>query len=758
MIESALSSFLESHPVFSRDQLLGSISSRLGPVEADSSIRSWLGYQIKVGRLVSVRRGIYASAETINRDRECLHYLIAGLSAADAVIGFGAAFHWHMRWEAPSKIQVYSKLLQARATLRGKESEFPLLPVRSKHCPAQDAGLGFGVSAVEILGVTIRMTTLERTIVDVLHRPNLIEDFDRIWHALGECLATADLEEIRKQVWRTRCKGTTAKVGYLLTGHQDQIPQIEAVIDGLPKRPLSPHPWESGHQGNLDARWQIRVPQRLTHSNETPEQRQGEGTREGPRLKISNGRDLLDPASDALLDHMPIAFRRRGIKEFLPNQPEIIRAVLEGRDALAILPTGAGKSLLYQFPSTLLNGTTLVVSPTVALMDDQVKEARSLQLRGQVFPRQGECVARLAKGVWSKPHLLFMAPEAIDGYIASRPRNRGRIRQLVIDEAHLIHTWGSEFRIDYKRLGRLRDHFPGVPVLALTATATAGVRNVIIKQLRLQAGFVECRVPIHRPNLFLRTMLVGGKFDKKFETLTEFLSSRSGQPGVVYCPTRREAEKVSESLRKVGVQSVSHYHAGDSRRFRESVQKRFKHGEVDIVVATMAFGLGVNKENVRFVVHFGLPASVDQYAQEIGRAGRDRRWGECLLIHSKADIARSLGRLDRELLRVHEAAYSQGGDELGARQRFLQEKRSQILSMVRLANSQSCLHQQLAEHFGDPPITDCESCDRDFPLEKHRTRLGEELAQRIREGLDGTEKEWEEPVPDWEALGDKIES
>lgn len=382
-----------------------------------------------------------------------------------------------------------------------------------------------------------------------------------------------------------------------------------------------------------------------------------------------------------------------GHASFRPLQQEIIGSVLAGRDTLAILATGGGKSLCYQLPALCLGGVTLVVSPLIALMKDQVDDLNrrgiaAAALTGGIDSRERARIeAGLAAGTI---RLLFVSPEkcvqpAFLARLAGCP-----VRLVAIDEAHCISAWGHNFRPEYRQLASLRKLFPAIPFIALTATATPEVRRDIAQQLSLlrPAEFVGS---FDRTNLTYRVQ-------KKRNTdlfLRDYLGRHRNESGIVYCPSRDQTETLAADLARRGF-AVAAYHAGLPQSVRESVQEDFLAGRIRAVFATVAFGMGIDKPDVRFVIHTCLPRSVEAYYQETGRAGRDGKPGECILLYSPADAAR---------LR---ALAVQDGDAAGSLRRAF----AKIDAMREYCETTGCRRRFLLRYFGEAyPQENCSSCD-----------------------------------------------
>ncbi len=327
---------------------------------------------------------------------------------------------------------------------------------------------------------------------------------------------------------------------------------------------------------------------------------------------------------------------RFGLAEFRPGQLAAAEALLEGRDLVAVMPTGAGKSLCFQLPALLLQGTTVVVSPLIALMKDQVDALRARGIAaaalhsGLQFQERAAAEAALASGQLS---LLYVAPERLGNASFRASLSRARVARLVVDEAHCISQWGHDFRPDYRRLAAFRAEL-GVPAAAFTATATPDVRKDIVTQLGLDSA-LELVTGFERPNLTLSVETCRGKDDKG--AALERLLRELGPPGIVYAATRKSVDLWADALSAMGVRT-GRYHAGLSDEERSRVQDDFLGGRIDVIAATNAFGMGVDKANIRFVAHAELPGSVEAYYQEAGRAGRDGLPSRCVLLFSPADV------------------------------------------------------------------------------------------------------------------------
>jgi ATP-dependent DNA helicase RecQ len=396
-----------------------------------------------------------------------------------------------------------------------------------------------------------------------------------------------------------------------------------------------------------------------------------------------------DPAS--LLSILKQTF---GFSSFRPLQEEIIRDALSGRDVFALLPTGGGKSLCFQLPALVRPGLTVVVSPLISLMKDQVDALTASGVAATFLNsslRADESRARLRGLQEGEYRLLYVAPERmmLSGFLADL--KRWKVNLLAIDEAHCISEWGHDFRPEYRRLAELRQHFPDVSMMALTATATERVRGDIVKQLRLRqpSRYVAS---FNRPNLSYRVL---PKQDA-YSQLSEFVRARADDSGIVYCQSRKSAEGLAQRLSADGV-SAAPYHAGLDAKTRTTNQELFLRDEVRVVCATIAFGMGINKPNVRFVVHYDLPKNVEGYYQETGRAGRDGLPSECLLLFSAGDVVKYSKFID-DISDEHER-------KIG---------RQQLRRMVEFAESAECRRVGLLRYFGEefrePNCGGCDNC------------------------------------------------
>jgi len=378
---------------------------------------------------------------------------------------------------------------------------------------------------------------------------------------------------------------------------------------------------------------------------------------------------------------LPLLKQYFGFTSFRPLQEEIIRDALAGKDVFALLPTGGGKSLCFQLPAMAQPGLTVVVSPLIALMKDQVDGMQAGGIPATFLNSslgQNESRARLRGLHNGEFRLLYVAPERLMLSGVLSDLQRWNVRLLAVDEAHCISEWGHDFRPEYRQLAELRKLFPETPMMALTATATERVRADIIKLLELREP--RCYVAsFNRPNLTYRVLAKS----KPYDQVLEFVRVRPKESGIVYCQSRKTAESVANRLNEDGVKAKP-YHAGLTPKERTEHQELFLRDDVRVICATIAFGMGINKPNVRFVLHYDLPKNIEGYYQETGRAGRDGLPGECVLLFSAGDVIKQTQFIDEK-----------------PDPKEQQIAREQLQKMVHYAECAGCRRRELLAYFGE---------------------------------------------------------
>ncbi|MBQ8467423.1 MAG: DNA helicase RecQ [Prevotella sp.] len=385
--------------------------------------------------------------------------------------------------------------------------------------------------------------------------------------------------------------------------------------------------------------------------------------------------------------------RHYGYDTFRPLQEDIIRHAIGGKDALVLMPTGGGKSLCYQIPALAMKGTCIVVSPLISLMKDQVEALQSNGIEAEALNSNNDMTAdtiirrKCAAGILK---LLYISPEKLLSEMDYLLKHID-ISLFAIDEAHCISQWGHDFRPEYTQLGVLRERFPDVPIMALTATADKITRKDIVRQLNLEqrAGFQEFVSSFNRPNLSL-SVKRGYKAKEKLSFILNFIKARPLEAGIIYCLSRKSTEKVAEDLRRLGIKALP-YHAALSPQERNRTQEQFKNDQIQVVCATVAFGMGIDKSNVRWVIHYNLPKSIESFYQEIGRAGRDGAPADTVLFYSLADI-----------VQLSEFAKQSGQQEVNM---------DKLRRMQEYAEASVCRRRILLNYFGEQTDHDCGNCD-----------------------------------------------
>ena len=407
-------------------------------------------------------------------------------------------------------------------------------------------------------------------------------------------------------------------------------------------------------------------------------------TKEGKKILISEKYDKTKTTPEKILNDV------FGYKSFRPMQKEIIQNILDGRDTLAVLPTGGGKSLCYEIPALIMKGMTVVVSPLIALMQDQVSELEAKGIEADFLNSSLDWesyIERAEKIREGKVKIVYTSPEAL---------NTQRVQEIIhsscleldcitIDEAHCISSWGHDFRPDYLEIANLRHQFPKTTFLALTATATVNIQKDIIKSLHLENPEILV-ASFNRPNIFLEVK----RKTNAAEQILEYINEHKNQSGIIYCFSRKGVEELTNVLKKKNISAIN-YHAGLTEQERSKNQEDFIKGIVSIMVCTLAFGMGINKSDVRFVIHHDLPKSIEQYYQEIGRAGRDGKASSALLLYSP---------------------YDAGKIRYFFKESSFPEKEERLLqNMLEFAIGTSCRRKTLLSYFGERNYSPSSFCD-----------------------------------------------
>lgn len=407
-----------------------------------------------------------------------------------------------------------------------------------------------------------------------------------------------------------------------------------------------------------------------------------------PSCVTSKVKNLLSELTNSPISVLKQVF---GYSEFREGQQAVVDASLSGQDVMVLMPTGGGKSLCYQIPALILDKVTIVVTPLLSLMKDQVDQllesgvAAAFVNSQQTREQQSHILNQLQHG---EIKILYVSPERLLQYQFLEHIKFCGVGLFAIDEAHCLSHWGHDFRQDYLRLNMIKQHFPNVPIMALTATADRATRYDIAAQLQLQDPLVHTG-SFDRPNL---RFTIEEKF-KPLSQLMTFMKSQSDQSGIIYCSSRARVDDIAEKLIAKGYRAAA-YHAGYDTETRNRVQEQFQRDHIQIVVATVAFGMGINKPNIRFVVHYDLPRTIESYYQETGRAGRDGLPAECLLFFDSGDAPRIKKMIadnpNEERVKVETQRFN---------------------AMVALADAQTCRRQVLLNYFNEFSNDACGNCD-----------------------------------------------
>lgn len=428
-----------------------------------------------------------------------------------------------------------------------------------------------------------------------------------------------------------------------------------------------------------------------------------------------------------------------GHDSFREGQEKIINSLISGRDAVGIMPTGAGKSVCYQIPALLADGITLVISPLISLMKDQVSSLIQAGIRGAYYNSsltEGQCRKALANMAAGMYKIIYVAPERLEYDSFVNICSGLNISYVAIDEAHCVSQWGQDFRPSYLKIADFIDKLPSRPVVgAFTATATAAVRDDIVRMLRLKDPFL-LTTGFDRPNLFFDVRRCESKRNR-FEELVAILTEKKDKSGIVYCSTRKNVDEIYEALRGMNF-NAARYHAGLSDEERHKSQEDFIYDRTPVIIATNAFGMGIDKSNVSFVVHYNMPKNLESYYQEAGRAGRDGAQAECVLLYMPSDVFTIKYLIDN----------SAPNDELTAEQQEAIRRKDiqRMNAMIGYCNTSGCLRNYMLGYFGERHSEGCGACSgcierelrarKPLPLKKQAAKSGKTVIR----SADETEK------------------
>lgn len=797
--------FLSEHLCFTREELAAFLrkSHQIGRTTApvESVLKRLHGPRggCNSSPPVQGRSGIYVTNRAMNDPiaSEWLPYLLVMKAGKTTVISHQAALWLHLAKQegspglgrrAPSTIRYYDQETNGRRAWHWKEHTFE--PVDSKFQPGAKSQGGIPAWCTipmifEGRTVRVRVTSPEQTLVDIMggraRRRQGIEsatgtmtplpnegvelelEFLECWRELRASKLPFDIRALRAYLQAVGSGATTSKVAYYLDGNRESHGVRASHLWALSPRLTHPRPWREGVPGELVYPWFLRVPTVLKHPPSSEDD-----IREAPRLPEGRAVETLDLAA-SLRELYP---NKQINAKFRPGQETLIREILKGRDAMGVMPTGAGKSLCYQLPAKLLNGLTLVISPLLALINDQVEKANALGVPAMAFGRNSDASReQVLLAIQERTlKLLFVSPESLTSLIKVFEDLKATVMQLVVDEAHTILTWGQDFRFALTGLHRLRGIWPDASLLALTATANESERHQLMAELGLRADMKSYVGSTFRPGLYMQVKKVSNGFASKLKALMAFIKTQEKHRdaklcGIIYCPSKAEAERVANALAEVFKEPAENqeeqndldlefltkqeevgrpskrdkedkticlpfrsrvqcYHAGISQFSKDQAEFVFRRGKARIMVATVAFGMGIDRPDVRFVVHFGPPTTVGAYVQEVGRAGRDGQEAECLLLHSDQDwvIWKKRFESDRpsNTKKPKESRRELLPDQEKKRKDRLEHHIHQLNEFKNLLLHSECLHQAIAKHYDETiPICEKHCCKCQSP-DPHR--------------------------------------
>ncbi|MDP2877669.1 MAG: RecQ family ATP-dependent DNA helicase [Holophaga sp.] len=721
-----LTKFLAASPVFAKQEI---------DVALNADARGSISYWVKSGTIRPVGHGIYATANApvFGTSKELPPwpdlYLVAHKVEPKGVIIGKAALAFHSGTAAPRTVEI-------RLPISSKPFPLPRLSAEIRRVNRFVPGITTP-HRVFHLGMNIPIATPESALLDCIDQIATVDDLDFCFSALQN-LQTLDHDLLRRlltgdnQPSGNPSQALVSRVGAFLELTQGPTREWGNLLCAIEDY-AAPQPCDWGtciKDFYIDSRWKARIPHTFKswakRRIELPPKQVDEGAGTNRFLRtyellatewiehLPNSKPEANLVSQVLVRLPKLAKKNFTLR---PGQAQAINAIQLGFDTLAVLPTGSGKSLIYQFLSKELGGTALVICPLIALMHDQVAQAKSLGLTARSLNKttdrdEAKETRRLLKvGLLD---ILFISPERLGSYVVSYSAYLRLIKLLVVDEAHCISGWGHNFRPKYLEIHHHRAHFPNIPILALTATAPKMVQEDIAFYLGMRRPFrfVE---PIFRSNLALSVIKIPNQERARIEALKAYvLGSQSRDQGIAYCWKKRTTEKAALELQAVAIASGP-YHASLPDMVRHKTQRAFMRGKLRVITATTAFGMGINKPDVRFVVHLALPDSVEAYLQEIGRAGRDSLEARCVIYVDDANENEWKSKLHG---RKHEPKL-----------RSVQEEQSKRLWEL-IINPKGCRWVAMAKYFGEQgALMPCGICDEcvagrggtPIPIEAHGT-------------------------------------